>query len=155
VKLESKYRFVRFFSLIICLLFCNVYLWAGTTGKIAGRVIDANTGEGLPLVNIIIEETRMGAASDPDGYYTILNVPPGKYSIKVRMMGYREVTITEVNVSIDFTTRHNFSLEPIVIKTAGITVSAERPMIEVDLTSTRAVVDADRIKALPAEGFQD
>ena len=155
MKLESKYRFVRFFSLIICLLFCNVYLWAGTTGKIAGRVIDANTGEGLPLVNIIIEGTRMGAASDPDGYYTILNVPPGKYSIKVRMMGYQEVTITEINVSIDFTTRHNFSLESIVIKTAGITVSAERPLIEVDLTSTRAIVDADRIKALPAEGFQD
>ncbi|MDA3860599.1 MAG: carboxypeptidase-like regulatory domain-containing protein, partial [Melioribacteraceae bacterium] len=51
-------------------------LFAGTTGKISGRITDATTGEPLPFANIILMGTTMGAASDFDGYFNILNVPP-------------------------------------------------------------------------------
>ena len=43
-------------------------LLAGTTGKIAGRIVDAESGEPLTLANVLIEGTSMGAASDFDGY---------------------------------------------------------------------------------------
>ncbi len=154
-RLGNKYRFIRFFSFIICLLCWNTYLWAGTTGKIVGVITDAQTGESLPLVNVIVDETTMGAASDPEGYYVILNVTPGRYNIIARMMGYQEMRITDVRVSIDFTTKVNFELNPTTVEIEGITVTAERPLIQMDLTSTRAVVDADRIEALPVVDFED
>ncbi|MEZ4763367.1 MAG: carboxypeptidase-like regulatory domain-containing protein [Calditrichia bacterium] len=59
-------------------------LFAGTTGKIIGQVKDANSGDPLPAVNIIIENTFLGASTDMDGAFMILNVPawrlrsPGK-----------------------------------------------------------------------------
>ncbi len=153
--MENKYRFIRFFSLIICLLSYSASLWAGVSGKIAGRITDSDTGESLPFVNIIVEGTEMGAASDPDGYFVILNIPPGRYDVVARMMGYQELRITEVKVSIDFTTRLNFQLNPTALVVKGITVTAERPLVQMDLTSTRAVVDAERIETLPVEDFED
>ncbi|MCH8328238.1 MAG: carboxypeptidase-like regulatory domain-containing protein [Candidatus Marinimicrobia bacterium] len=51
-------------------------LRGGSTGKIAGLVQDVLTGEAIAGANIIIEGTYSGAATDADGYYVILNVPP-------------------------------------------------------------------------------
>ncbi len=59
-------------------------LLAGTTGKIAGRVTDKLTGEPLPLVNVIIVNEAVGAATDLDGNFVILNVNPGSYDLKVK-----------------------------------------------------------------------
>ena len=62
--------------IIIFLLLVPVFLIAGTTGKIAGLVIDGSTGEPLAGVNVIIENTVMGAATGLDGSYFIIVVSP-------------------------------------------------------------------------------
>ena len=56
--------------------------FAATTGKISGRVVDAETGDALPGANIVIDGTQQGAATDMDGYFFIINVRPGEYSLK-------------------------------------------------------------------------
>ena len=61
----------------ILLFLLPLFLFAGTTGKITGRVVDAQTGEPLPFVQVILEGTGLGAVTDVEGYYVILNVPPG------------------------------------------------------------------------------
>ena len=60
-------------SFLFILLF-NQLLSAGITGKISGKVRDAETREPLPGANIIIERTTMGAASDVEGVFFILNI---------------------------------------------------------------------------------
>ncbi|NOX67490.1 MAG: carboxypeptidase-like regulatory domain-containing protein, partial [Chlorobi bacterium] len=50
-----------------------ISLMAGTTGKISGKIIDANTGDPLVGVNILILDTQLGAATDQDGFFYILN----------------------------------------------------------------------------------
>ncbi|MCB0751859.1 MAG: carboxypeptidase-like regulatory domain-containing protein, partial [Ignavibacteriae bacterium] len=57
---------------LIFLIIMSSTIFAGTTGKITGRITDAQTGEPVPFVNIIIMETNLGAASDIDGYFSIL-----------------------------------------------------------------------------------
>ena len=44
------------------------------TGKITGTITDATTGESLIGVNVIVEGTMLGAATDIEGYFVILNV---------------------------------------------------------------------------------
>ena len=46
---------------------------AAVTGKIAGRIVDIETGEPLPAVNVLLVGTEKGAATDADGYYYIIN----------------------------------------------------------------------------------
>ena len=48
--------------------------WAGTTGKIAGKVTDKESGEPLPGVNVIIVGTTTGAATNINGEFFIINV---------------------------------------------------------------------------------
>jgi hypothetical protein len=130
--------------------------WAGTTGKIAGSVTDAETGEPLPRVNVFVEGTDRGAATDDEGDYVILNVPPGIYTLRSSMMGYKEGRAADVAVSVDFTTRVDFGLQLTVLEVGEeIVVTAEKPLVRMDLTSSQAVVGSREIAEMPVEGISD
>ncbi len=134
-------------SLVILL---PVTAFAGTTGKIAGQVVDAQTKEPLIGVNIYTEGYPYGAATDEDGFYFILNVPPGKYTLVAQMIGYHEVKVTNVLVKVDQTTKINFELQPESIQLGEeIVVVARRPLIQKDVTSTDKTVTSEEIQALP------
>ena len=75
--------------------------FAGTTGKITGVVTDSETGEPLPGVNVIIQGTNYGAATDLSGVFFILNVPPGIHDLEANFIGYARMTIQEVRVVVD------------------------------------------------------
>lgn len=129
--------------------------FAGTTGKIAGTVVDRDSGKPLPGANVIIEGTTMGAATNIDGYYYILNIPPGVYSIKVSMIGYKALVKQRVRVSIDLTTKVDFKLEVSVIPGETVLVTAERPMVERDQTSKLTIVDAKVFSEIPVREFEE
>ncbi len=126
--------------------------WAGTTGKIVGTVKDATTGESLPGANVTIVGTTMGAATNPNGYYVIINIPVGAYSVKATMMGYEGVTTTGVRSIQDLTTTVDFRLKPMVIQIGeGVTVVAERPLVIKDATSTTHLISVkEMVRALAA-----
>lgn len=121
-----------------------------TTGKIAGRVVSAETGEPLPGANVVIEGTTMGAATNTEGEYFILQVPPGTYNVKASMMGFVNVTKTGVVVNSNHTTTVDFQLQETILEVGEtVTVTAERPLIEKDDTSTRHFVQAEEIVSRP------
>ncbi len=127
-------------------------IFAGSTGKIAGKVIDAKTKEPLLGVNVIIDGTKSGASTDIDGNYNILNVAPGIYTLRASAIGFRSVTVTQVKVSVDLTTRIEFSLTDETIQlNQEVLIIAQRPIVQKDLTSTSSKVSSDQIKALPVE----
>ena len=131
-------------------------LWAGTTGKIAGRVIDATTGEALIGVNIYIDGYPYGAASDVDGFYYIINVPPGTYTLVAQMLNYQDSRVSNVKVNIDLTTRIDLKLRQEALEFGEeITVVAERPLIQKDVTSTSVTVSSDEIAAMPVENYNE
>ena len=84
-------------------------VYAGVTGKIQGTVSDQN-GQSLPGANIMLAGTNRGAAADANGFYIILNIPPGKYNLTAQMIGFKGVTKTDVTVNSDRTTKVNFAL---------------------------------------------
>lgn len=123
---------------------------AGTTGKIVGRVIDKSNGEPLIGANILVKDSQLGGATDLDGYYVILNIPPGTYTLQALYVGYQTVDISNVVVSIDLTTTIDFQLSDATLEVAeAITITAERPVVKKDLTATTAVVGDKEIEALP------
>ncbi|MDZ7295876.1 MAG: TonB-dependent receptor [candidate division KSB1 bacterium] len=138
---------------------CALLLWsaglgmAQSVGKIAGKVTDAGTGEALPGANVVIVGTTMGAATDGTGSYYILNVPPGKYSIRASMMGYKPMVVVDVIVNVGRTTPVNFALTQTVLELGEVVVQATRPDVERDKTSTSAIVRFDEVQMLP--GIRD
>ncbi len=136
------------------LLLLPVWAWAGTTGKISGKVTDQNTRQGLPGVNVMIEGTLIGAVTDLEGEFAILNVPPGVHTVAAKMIGYQSMRQTNVKVTIDLTTALNFQLSSTVVDiNETVTVVAERPLVRKDVTSSHAVVATEDIQAMPVENF--
>jgi len=91
-------------------------IYAGTTGKIAGIVKDKQTGEPLPGVNVLLQGTTLGASTDIDGYYVIVNVPVGVHELHVSYIGYKDILIYNVRVVADATTRYDFEMEQTLSK---------------------------------------
>ena len=129
-------------------------LYAGTTGKISGKVVDEND-EPLIGCNIIVKGTSYGAATNLEGEYFILNVPPGIYQISASMIGYGTVTIEGAQVIVDLTARADFSLRPETIEGEEIVVTAEKPTVRLDQTSMSAVVSSEDIENLPVTDVGD
>jgi outer membrane receptor protein involved in Fe transport len=93
-------------------------------GGIEGRVIDQETADPLPAVNVIVEGTSFGAASDLDGMYHIDRLPEGPYTITASMLSYSAISITDVEVREGEVTMLDFSLVPEAIQLETITVTA-------------------------------
>ncbi len=124
-----------------------------TTGKISGIITDYQTGEPLPGANITLEGTYLGASSDLEGYFTIINIPPGVYTVKVSYVGYAEKLIEGVRVRIDRTTTLNIKLDSELLQIETITVVAKQERIRRDVSSSVANISSNEIESLPAFGI--
>ncbi len=130
--------------------------WASTTGKLEGVVTDAKTGKPVPFCNVTIPSLQRGVATDENGYYFLLNVPAGRYDIRVSVIGYEPVLRSGVTIVPDFTTQLNVQSEPTTATTLKERiVTGERPLIQKDATGSSRVISGDEIKALPSRGYRD
>ena len=122
-----------------------------TTGKISGLVSDKKTGEPLPGANIYLEGTAFGTASDLNGRFTIINIPPGKFNFKADMIGYKTIIMNDVSVSVNRTLSLNLEMDQTVIEGEVILVEVARAAQKKDQTGTIKNISGDDINALPVE----
>ncbi|HQJ75225.1 MAG TPA: TonB-dependent receptor, partial [Bacteroidota bacterium] len=140
----------KIFTIISLILTLTFNLIAGSTGKIAGKVTDASTGEPLPSATVMVLGTQLGAMTDINGNYVILNVPPGVYTVSVSMISYRKQEIKDVRVNVDFTTRLDVKLEPGSVDLPPVVVQGERnPLVRQDLTNPQVAITSENIQELP------
>ena len=125
----------------------------GSNGKITGTVSQKTNGEPAVGVNIILVDSYMGAATDENGRFTILNVPPGTYSLRADAIGFAQVVVQNVRVTTSQTTELSIKLEESVVEGQEVTVVAERPLVQKDLTASQRVTTAKEIQDMPVESF--
>ena len=147
--------FKRISILVISILLITSSLFAGTNGKISGKVVDRETGEPLPGANVIIVGTSYGSAAGVNGQFLILDVPPGLYAIKSQFIGYRAVEIQNVRVTVDLTTSLTFEMPSQAIEGEDVVIVAERPLIDRDATSEVHVKRSEDIENMPIRGYQN
>ncbi len=147
-------KIVRVLFAVMILGYCAP-LFAGTTGKVAGKVTDAKNGETLPGVTVLIEGTSMGASTGMDGSYVILNIPPGTYNLVFNMLGYEKTTVENVRVEIDLTSTVDIKLNPAALTTAEVVVTAERPVVAKDVSSSVLNIQPQSVASLPVESVSD
>jgi len=123
--------------------------FSGTTGKIAGAVTDARSGEKLVSANVVVQGLNLGAATNADGYFVILNVPPGTYKLQASLLGYRTTIVANVRVDIDQTTEIKIRLAEEAVQQEEIMVVAERPVVQRDVAASTANITAIDVQKLP------
>ncbi len=155
VFIRAARRFAALaFSGLPLLLFLVAPLFAGS-GKIAGVVRDASTGEPLPDATVQVVGSNLGAICDQSGRFFVLNVPSGVYEIRASYVGYADVVVHDVRVSLDLTTAFDVELIPSEIRVAEMIVRAERPIIDKNATNAVRIVGGQELEALPFRGVQN
>ncbi|MBN2102864.1 TonB-dependent receptor [bacterium] len=148
-------RYKRFFiGLALAVMILSVPLWSGVTGKIAGVVLDKETGDPLAGANVVVAGTGLGSAANLNGQYTILHVPPGLHELQVSVIGYAKVTVTDIRVRIDQTARVNVNMEMEALEGETVTVIAEKSIIKEDVATSVVAVTAQEVEVLPVANVQ-
>ena len=141
----------KFFMIALAVLLFSSLAFS-QTGKISGKVFDRETGEALPGANVNLVGTSLGAATDINGYFTILSVPVGGYVVKATFIGYRNVNIEDVRVNTELTTSLDFGLPAEAVEVGEITIIAERPLVNKNATNAVRIQTYEDLKNLPVRG---
>ena len=94
-------------------------------GSVYGKVTDAVSNQPLIGVNIIIEGTNFGAATDLEGHYEISSIPVNTYRIKASIIGYSSRIKTDILIRSSKPAEVDFSLTEEAIRLQDITVKSD------------------------------
>ncbi len=94
-----------------------------TDANIVGHVV--SEGKHIPFVHIIVKGTTIGTSTGESGHYQLINLPPGKNTIKTQVLGFQSEEIT-VNVRKGETKEVKFDLEPDIMGLETVVVTGDR-----------------------------
>src|SRR6185503_13159209 len=132
--LSTSLSFVSILVLGICL--CGGAVGQEITGKITGQVTDpagaiVNNAE-VTLTNTATREERK-ATTDDSGSYALSLIPPGVYTLSVRVAGFKEYINQGLELSVNDRKTINVTLEPGNVS-ESITITGEAPLIQTSPT---------------------
>ena len=135
----------KFIALSIFLLST---IFSQTTGKLSGTVEDMDNNA-LYGANIIIQGSSLGTATDDKGSFYIINIPPGKYTVRFDIIGYTSLLVEDVTISVNKTTRLDVELEQTAVDGQVVYVKASKMSTKKDQSGTVKNISEDQIKILP------
>ena len=138
---------VLFYLVIMC------PIAAQTTGKISGRIVSAKDDTKLVGVNVVILSTKEGTSSDIDGFFNIINVLPGTYSLKIMMIGYESVVVKDVRVSVNRTVSLDIKMNESILEGQEVVVFATKFSTKKDQTGTIKNISSEEIEMMPVENL--
>ena len=143
----------KYFLPVISFLFF-VHLSYAQSGKLSGRVTDEQ-GEPLVGTTVLIVGTTLGAAADISGDYAVLQIPPGTYNVRFSSIGFQTQVFENVLITSNNTTTLDVELGEEVLEGEEILVTAERPLVDVSLTSSIVTLTKDDIDILPVQELDE
>ncbi|HEU4682258.1 MAG TPA: carboxypeptidase regulatory-like domain-containing protein, partial [Gemmatimonadales bacterium] len=114
-----------FHLLLSAVAFSTAPLLAQETGRIVGRVVDADQGNPIAGAHLEVVGTTLSAVAALDGRYAFQGVPAGPASIRVRMIGFAPKQVTGVVVPAGGTAAQDISMGASAVQLAEIAVTAE------------------------------
>lgn len=141
-RLSMRQIMLVFGLLFLVTVGVDIVVGNGANGRIAGKLVDSETGDPMIGANVFLEGTMIGAASDLDGNYMISKVPPGEYILIISVIGYAKKTITAVQVSTGELTKLDVALEPEALAVEDVVVTAKM------IRSTESALLKDRQRAI-------
>ncbi|MDX9757586.1 MAG: TonB-dependent receptor [Bacteroidota bacterium] len=141
-----------FLIAVLCILFPVAV--SAQNGKIAGKVTDRETGEPLIGANVMIDGSDRGAATNINGEFVILNVAIGKVTLVASYIGYQQITLRDILIKSNETTTADFQLPSEAFKVGEVEIIAEKPLVDKNVTNSKATVTQEEIENLPVRGVE-
>src|SRR5262245_7405381 len=142
---------------VLAFLFATTAAFAQQTSGISGVVKDSSGGV-LPGVTVeasspaLIEKVRT-ATTDGEGRYTIIEIPPGTYSVTFTLGGFGVFKREGLQIPSGFTATVDGTLRVGALE-ESITVSGAAPLVDTSNVRKQLVASADLLSALPTSSKQ-
>lgn len=124
------------------------------TGVLTGLVVNAITQEPLPLATVLLVGTSLGASTDENGRFALSGVPVGTYQVRVSLVGYPAIIVTDVVVRTGRPADLIARLEEEAIGLEGVDVTARYFRTTPDAPVSLQRLSAEEIRRSPG-GFED
>lgn len=124
------------------------------SGKISGKITDTDTGEPIIGANVSLVNTSLGASTNIEGEYVILNVLPGTYAVRISYVGYQSQLIEGVRVVAGVTRPLDVKMKVAAVEIGDVIVTAERKFFEEKATNDVRVYDSKQVENLPVKGVE-
>lgn len=150
---------VQFILMFVCPL-----VFAQGVGGLKGTVLDEANGKPLPVINVVIKNTKLATSTDMDGNYIFRSVPAGTYEVEFSSMGYASKLISEVIIKAKEITELSPSLgeqknilnEVVITRTKAKTESVKSLLIaQKNSVSVSDGISAETIKRTPDKSTSD
>ncbi|MBL4623981.1 MAG: carboxypeptidase-like regulatory domain-containing protein [Flavobacteriales bacterium] len=140
-------------TVIIAIASISLALAQNGQGSLKGKVLDKETGEPLPFVNVVVESNGTqvaGGSTDFDGKFNIKPIPPGSYTVKARFAGYQPLQINGLIINADKITFKNLSLTGTAIEMEEFEIIEYTvPLISKDNTASGGTITREDIMRMP------
>jgi outer membrane receptor protein involved in Fe transport len=100
------------------------YFGQRPAGTISGVVLDLATNRPIPGATVVVEGTPVATVTDAEGNFH-LSVPPGRYTLRITQVGYREEIVSGIEVRDQAVTPVDIALSPQDLKLGEVEVRAE------------------------------
>jgi hypothetical protein len=126
----------------------------GITGSITGSVTDS-TGAQVPGATVTITQVDTNTVhvvkTSDAGTYTVTQLPPGNYTVKVEKANFKSFRQTAITLSIDQVAQINAQLS-VGATQETVEVTSSAPVIQTDTSSVGSVIDSQAIQNTPLNG---
>ncbi len=126
-------------------------------GAVSGTIVDAQTGEALPFVNVVLKRNGRsvtGSTTDLDGNFVMRAIPAGEYELEVITVGYKRLN-QRVIIGAGIGQRWNIALSSTATRLECVEIVADKvPVIEVGAPERGARLSADDIARMPGNSVE-
>lgn len=152
---SCRKAFCAFFALVFCALaFCGLAIAQTNTSAISGTITD-ESGSVVPNVSVTVTEDGTGLVrtvkNSDSGEYTVAQLPPGRYTVKVEATGFQSAVTNGLNLDIAQRARVDFTLH-LGNVTQEIEVTAHAQLMDVDTASLGQTIERRTVQDLPLNG---
>ncbi len=142
----------KFLHIIILVLITN--LAYAQTGVLKGKVIDRKTKETVIGATVSIVGTYYAVPTDVNGNYTITNIKPGEYSVKIVYLGYKEQLNNGIKITNGNTTTLNVQLSEVTAEIGMVEVLGQKTIVDLESGKSSTKVTAEDIKDMSVKDVQ-
>ena len=147
--MRHKITKVLLFTLTICIITVKVFAQTQGSGKITGKIVDAQTNETIPFASAILLDKKTKATikivqTDLDGAFILNNLPKGVFTFKASYVGFQTMVRDSVSISDQVTSVDFGSIKMKIAKgnlLNEVTVTAPKPTMQLGIDKKVFSVD--------------
>ena len=134
----------------LAILFALGVLLHAQKATIQGLIKDKQTGEPLIGATVVLVGTYKGAYADAEGRFTLKDLNPGTYTLRVTYVGYNEVLLTGLTVKADQILNLIIPMSPVGTTIQTVEIIGEKPVVNLESGKSDLRVSGEEIRQTTA-----